>query len=154
MNAYRTPGRLPSLDLPGNDTWVTYSDGAARGNPGPASYGAAVIDPEGALREEISEAIGVSTNNIAEYLGLIAALDGAKRLGARRVEARLDSELIVKQAQGLYRVKHPNLTPLFTRVLQLRRDFEDVTFKHVPRAQNKLADALANEALDRLKRPL
>jgi ribonuclease H / adenosylcobalamin/alpha-ribazole phosphatase len=143
----------PSLDLPGDDTWVTYSDGAARGNPGPASYGAAVIDPEGVLRYEISEAIGVSTNNVAEYKGLIAALEAALEHGARRVQARLDSELIVKQALGEYRVKHPGLLPLFSRLQALRREFDDVSFRHVPRAQNKLADYLANRALDREKLP-
>ena len=144
----------PSLALPGNDTWVTYSDGAARGNPGPASYGAAVIDPGGVLRDEISEAIGITTNNIAEYKGLIAALESALELGARRVEARLDSELIVKQALGQYRVKHPGLLPLFTRVLQLRREFDYISFRHVPRAQNKLADALANQALYRTSKDM
>jgi len=143
----------PSLELPGNETWVTYSDGAARGNPGPASYGAAVIDPDGVLRDEISVAIGVNTNNVAEYQGLIAALESVLGFGAKRVEARLDSELIVRQAQGQYRVKHPGLLPLFSRVQELLRAFEDVSFRHVPRAENKLADYLANQALDREKLP-
>jgi ribonuclease HI len=148
-----TNSPTPSLDLPGNDTWVTYSDGAARGNPGPASYGAAVIDPDGVLRDEISVAIGFNTNNVAEYQGLIAALESALEHGAKRVQARLDSELIVRQALGEYRVKNAGLVPLFARLTELRHQFEDVSFRHVPRAQNKLADYLANQALDREKLP-
>ena len=133
----------------GNQTWITYSDGASRGNPGPASYGAVVIDPSGIVKHEASEPLGVTTNNIAEYRGLIAALEAALALGAERVEARLDSELLVRQAIGRYRVKNPGLIPLHNRVLNLRGQFDEVVFRHVPRAQNKRADALANEALDR-----
>jgi len=131
------------------ETWVTYSDGASRGNPGLASYGAVVIDPEGEVVHEVSETLGVTTNNIAEYRGLIAALESALALGAKRVEARLDSELLVRQAIGRYRVKNPGLIPLHNRVLNLRGQFNEVVFKHVPREQNKHADALANRALDR-----
>ncbi|HEU0075781.1 MAG TPA: ribonuclease HI family protein [Dehalococcoidia bacterium] len=131
------------------ETWVTYSDGASRGNPGPASYGALVIDPGGEVVHEASEPLGVTTNNIAEYRGLIAALEAALALGARRVEARMDSELLVRQAIGRYRVKNRGLIPLHNRVLNLRGQFDEVVFKHVPRAQNKQADALANQALDR-----
>lgn len=130
-------------------TWVTYSDGASRGNPGPASYGALVIDPGGEVVHEASEALGITTNNVAEYRGLIAALEAALALGARRVEARMDSELLVRQAIGRYRVKNPGLIPLHNRVLNLRGQFDEVVFKHVPRNQNKEADALANQALDR-----
>jgi ribonuclease HI len=131
------------------DTWVTYSDGASRGNPGLASYGAVVIDPTGSVVHEASEPLGVTTNNVAEYRGLIAALEAALALGARRVEARMDSELLVRQAIGRYRVKNPGLIPLHNRVLNLRGRFDEVVFRHVPRAQNKHADALANQALDR-----
>lgn len=130
-------------------TWVTYSDGASRGNPGPASYGALVVDPSGKVVHETSEALGVTTNNIAEYRGLIAALEAALALGAKRVEARMDSELLVRQAIGRYRVKSPGLIPLHNRVLNLRGQFDEVVFKHVTRDQNKHADALANRALDR-----
>ncbi len=129
--------------------WITYSDGASRGNPGPASYGALVLDPTGKLVHEAAEALGITTNNIAEYRGLIAALEAALALGARRVEARMDSELLVRQTIGRYRVKNPGLIPLHNRVLNLRGQFDEVVFKHVPRAQNKEADALANQALDR-----
>ncbi len=92
--------------------------------------------------------IGNATNNVAEYRGLIAALESALALGARRVEVRMDSELLVRQAIGRYRVKNPGLIPLHNRVLNLRSQFDEVVFHHVPRAQNKLADALANQALD------
>jgi ribonuclease HI len=131
-----------------SETWVTYSDGASRGNPGPASYGAVVIDPSGNVRHEASEKLGRATNNVAEYRGLIAALEAALALGARRVEARMDSELLVLQAIGRYRVKNPGLIPLHNRVLNLRGQFKEVVFKHVPRSLNKHADALANRALD------
>jgi ribonuclease HI len=130
------------------ETWITYSDGASRGNPGPASIGAVVIDPRGRVRHEVSERLGATTNNVAEYRGLIAALEAALALGARRVEARLDSELLVRQAIGRYRVKNPGLVPLHNRVLDLRGRFDEVVFRHVPRTQNKRADALANQALD------
>jgi ribonuclease HI len=130
------------------ETWITYSDGASRGNPGPASIGAVVIDPRGKVVHEVSERLGATTNNVAEYRGLIAALEAALALGARSVEARLDSELLVRQAIGRYRVKNPGLVPLHNRVLDLRGRFDEVVFRHVPRAQNKRADALANQALD------
>lgn len=133
----------------GDETWVVYSDGAARGNPGPASMGAVVMDPAGTVVYEVSEALGTATNNVAEYRALIAALEAALALGAKRVEARLDSELLVRQAIGRYRVKNPGLIPLHNRVLNLRGQFDEVVFKHVPRDQNKRADALANQALDR-----
>lgn len=138
-----------TADAPDNQSWVTYSDGASRGNPGPASMGAVVIDPSGTVRHEVSETLGETTNNVAEYRGLIAALEAALALGARRVEARLDSELLVRQAIGRYRVRNPGLIPLHNRVLVLRSRFDEVVFRHVPRAQNKHADALANQALDR-----
>jgi probable phosphoglycerate mutase len=128
--------------------WVVYSDGASRNNPGPAAMGAVVIDPSGQVRREISQALGVTTNNVAEYRGLLAGLQAALELGARRVEARMDSELIVRQATGRYRVKHPGLIPLFQQLQALRSRFDQVVFAHVPRALNKHADALANQALD------
>jgi ribonuclease HI len=131
-----------------NDTWVVYSDGASRGNPGPASMGAVVIDPSGQVRHEVSETLGIGTNNFAEYRGLIAGLEAALALGAKRVDARTDSELLVRQAIGRYRVKNPGLIPLHNRLLGLRSRFDEVVFRHVPRTQNKHADALANRALD------
>jgi ribonuclease HI len=132
-----------------SETWVTYSDGASRGNPGPASYGALVIDPGGEVVHEASEPLGITTNNIAEYRGLIAALEAALALGAERVEARMDSELLVRQAMGRYKVKNPGLIPLHKRVIELSRRFGAIEFKHVRREFNKHADSLANQALDR-----
>lgn len=128
--------------------WLVYTDGASRGNPGPSAYGAVVIDPSGEERHTVGERIGITTNNVAEYRGLVAGLEAALALGARRVEVRMDSELIVRQAIGRYRVKHPGLIPLHNRVLNLRSQFDEVVFRHVPREMNKVADRLANLALD------
>lgn len=134
-----------------NAPWVVYSDGASRGNPGPAAAGALVLDPAGKVCAEISEPLGIQTNNFAEYQGLIKGLEAAIACGARSVEVRMDSELLVKQATGVYRVKHPGLIPLSVRVNELRRKLDAVTFKHVRREFNKQADALANRALDAMK---
>jgi ribonuclease HI len=130
------------------DLWIVYSDGASRGNPGPAAIGAVVIDPSGRVLHEISETLGLTTNNVAEYRALIAGLEAALALGARRVEVRMDSELIVRQAIGRYRVKNPGLMPYHQRLISLRPRFDEVIFRHVPRAMNSHADALANRALD------
>lgn len=127
--------------------WV---DGACRGNPGPASIGALIASPDGTVLKEISERLGVSTNNIAEYTALVRALEEAKVLGIRRVEAHGDSQLLVRQMSGQYRVKHPGLKPLHARALALSKAFEHFSFTHVPREENREADRLANEALDRL----
>ena len=143
-----TAANVPPADQP--DTWVIYADGASRGNPGPAALGAVVIDPTGVVRHEASERLGITTNNVAEYRGLIAGLEGALALGAKRVEARLDSELVVRQAIGRYRVRNPGLIPYHNRVLALRSQFDEVVFRHVPRELNRHADALANRALDRV----
>jgi ribonuclease HI len=135
---------------PGNqsDWWIVYCDGASRGNPGRSAYGAAVFDPQGRERHRTSGAIGTATNNVAEYRGLIAGLEAALALEAKRVEVRMDSELVVRQVIGRYRVRNPGLVPLHRRVLALRPRFDEVVFKHVPREQNRLADSLANQALD------
>jgi hypothetical protein len=95
--------------------------------------GAVVIDPEGHVRQEISQGLGITTNNIAEYTGLIAGLEAALALGARRVEVRMDSELIMRQAIGRYRVRHPGLIPLYSKLQELRSKFDHVAFAHVPR---------------------
>lgn len=128
--------------------WVIYSDGASRGNPGPASIGSVVFDPDGVERATVSEVIGITTNNVAEYRGLIAGVEKALELGATRLEARMDSELVVRQATGRYRVKHPGLIPYAQKLQSLRSRFDELTFRHVPREQNKIADGLANAALD------
>ena len=125
-----------------------YTDGACRGNPGPAAIGAILQDETGATIPEISRSIGRSTNNRAEYNALIVALDEALNLGAKNVDIRLDSELVQRQIQGKYRVKDANLRPLFQQAKQLLSKFESFSLTHIPREQNKAADILANRALD------
>jgi ribonuclease HI len=127
---------------------IAYCDGASRGNPGPSSYGIVIYDREGEELHRGARAIGRGTNNEAEYHGAIAALEAALGLGAREVELRMDSELVVRQLWGRYRVRNPRLTPLYKRLLDLRSRFDRVSFVHVPRNQNKIADKLANQALD------
>ena len=125
--------------------WV---DGACRGNPGPASVGGVIMSAQGSILREISERLGETTNNVAEYTALIRALEEAQALGARRVEAFSDSQLLVRQMEGRYRVKHPGLKPLHARATALAECFERFVFTHVPREENAQADRLANEALD------
>ena len=125
------------------------ADGGSRGNPGPSGYGAVVLDP--VTREVLLEraaAIGVATNNVAEYGGLIAGLQAARELGADVVEVRMDSKLVVEQMSGRWQVKHPSMKPLAQQALALVREFTSVDFGWIPRAQNSLADALANAAMD------
>lgn len=126
-----------------------YSDGGARGNPGPAGIGAVILDERGSAVEEISEYIGEATNNQAEYKALLAALSKAKELGARELEVFLDSELAVKQLNRQYRVKDKELAPLFVSVYNLSLGFKKIIFKHINREKNKLADRLVNLALDK-----
>ncbi len=128
---------------------VAYSDGASRGNPGPASVGAVVYDEAGAELRLISQALGFATNNQAEYQGAIAAVEAALDLGASAVELRMDSELIVRQLEGRYRVRNLKLRPLFEQLQALRGRFQRFAVRHVPREDNRVADRLANDALDR-----
>jgi ribonuclease HI len=132
----------------GSERWSVYADGASRGNPGPASIGAAVYDPDGREVHTVSRRLGRATNNEAEYQAAIAGLEGALALGARHVELRLDSELVVRQLQYRYRVRNPRLQPFFHRIIELRNRFESFDVVHVPRTSNKRADQLANLALD------
>jgi ribonuclease HI len=125
-----------------------YIDGGARGNPGPAGYGVRIEDADGELVEELHGALGVATNNVAEYNGLLAALRWAVDHGHRDVHIRSDSELLVKQMRGEYKVKHPGLQPLFVRARLLVMELGKVTFEHVRREQNKEADRLSNVAMD------
>jgi ribonuclease HI len=127
---------------------IVYADGAARGNPGPAAIGATVKDEDGRIVARISQRIGTTTNNQAEYRAIIAALEKAIRLGAKRVVVKSDSELVVKQINGKYRVKKATLKPLYQRVKQLQGLLEGFTIAHIPRQQNIEADNLANIALD------
>ena len=134
---------------PARDGWHRMqADGAARGNPGPAAYGFVLDTPSGAELAGEGVAIGEATNNVAEYRGLIAGLERAVALGVTRLEVRMDSELVVRQMTGRYRVKHPGLVPLFRRARALVESLEHWDIRHVPREQNKRADALANQALD------
>ena len=124
------------------------ADGASRGNPGPAAYGAVVYDAADTELRALGGAIGRATNNVAEYRGAIAAVAAALELGATELELRLDSQLIVRQLQGRYRVRNAALKPLFTQLTQLLDRLDVVRLRHVPREQNTRADELANAALD------
>src|ERR1700675_1710644 len=123
-------------------------DGAARGNPGPASYGLVLKRPDGAPLESLGKYIGRTTNNVAEYYALIAALDYAAANGIKRLRVQSDSQLIVNQMKGLYKVKHPDLRPLHERAKKMAATLEAFTIQYVPREQNRAADAAANAALD------
>ena len=123
------------------------ADGASRGNPGPAAIGATIKDGQGNLVARISRRIGTATNNQAEYMALIAALNEAIRLGARKVDINLDSQLVVRQINGQYRVKNNVLKSLLHEVRQLAGCLEQFNIAHVPRQQNAEADRLANMAL-------
>jgi ribonuclease HI len=125
-----------------------FADGGSRGNPGPAASGSVLLDPSGTQIEIIGTFLNVATNNVAEWTALVQGLEAASRLGIRRLAVRLDSELVVKQMSGEYRVKHPDLQPLHRRASQLCRKFERVDIRHVPRKQNALADAVVNRVLD------
>ena len=130
------------------DAIVAYIDGGARGNPGPAGYGVRIEQPDGVLIEEFGESIGTATNNVAEYRGLIAALEWTRRHGHNRLHVRSDSLLLVQQMLGRFKVKHPNLLPLYARARLLAHEIGRVTFEHVGRALNEEADRLANAAMD------
>jgi len=127
---------------------IIHTDGAARGNPGPAAIGATIKDEKGSLLASISRRIGITTNNQAEYRAIITALEKAISLGAKQVDVRADSELVVKQINGRYKVKNVALRPLYQKVVQLIGSLEDFTISYIPRQQNSEADKLANKALD------
>jgi ribonuclease HI len=127
---------------------VAYIDGGARGNPGPAGFGVRIEEEDGTLVGEFSEAIGVATNNVAEYRGLLAALEWAKAHGERALHVRSDSLLLVQQMKGVYKVKNAGLIPLHSKARILAHDIGRVTFEHVGRAKNAHADRLANAAMD------
>jgi ribonuclease HI len=136
------------------DVWTAYCDGASRGNPGPASYGVVLCDPAGTLVGEISESIGINTNQVAEYEALIRALSELADRGARRVKILTDSQFVVYQVTGLYRAKDERMKALLARVKEREAQFENVELFHIARSShehNRRADALANRALDREK---
>lgn len=126
-------------------------DGGSRGNPGPAAYGVVIRDARGEPLAKLKKYIGRSTNNVAEYYGLIAAMDYAQSHGVRAIRIESDSELLVKQMRGLYKVKSADLQPLYERAQKTAKLFESFRIDHVYREQNREADALANEALDEVE---
>ena len=140
------PKRAPSGAV-GEEVRI-YSDGAARGNPGPAGAGAVITDPSGKVLERLGRYLGRQTNNHAEYMGLIIGLERAKELGVRRVQIFADSELMIRQLQGRYQVKSATLKPLYDRARKLIGAFEKTTLTHVLRAQNAEADEMSNRAID------
>ncbi len=145
------PSLFSSDDERELDAIIVYSDGGSRGNPGPAAIGAVVLDSSSAPPRRlavVSERIGVTTNNVAEYRALIAGLEAAAPFRARRLSARADSMLVVQQLRGAWKVKQPHLRPLFERARELLTHYDEVELQHVPRDENTDADALVNAALD------
>lgn len=129
-----------------------YTDGGARGNPGPAGIG--VVLKVKSKKSKVKKYIGKATNNQAEYQALLAGLELAQSNGVDELKVFMDSELIVKQMQGEYRVKNPDLKPLFAQALALTNKFISVSWHHIPREKNKAADKLVNEAIDNVKRKI
>ncbi len=131
---------------------VIYTDGGARGNPGPAGIGVVFYKDDGAGNQtrvdEIKKYIGETTNNFAEYTALVTALERAAELGYKSIQCYLDSELVVRQLTGVYKIKEATLRPLAARVLALTNKFDSITFTHVPREKNAEADKLVNLAID------
>jgi ribonuclease HI len=125
-----------------------FADGGSRGNPGPAASGAVLVAPDGSVLDEVGQFLGVATNNVAEWTALCIGLERAAERGIVRLAVRMDSELVVKQMRGEYRVKHADLQPLHRRAQALLRRFQHVDIKHVPRKENALADRLVNHVLD------
>ncbi|MEX0649945.1 MAG: ribonuclease HI family protein [Candidatus Andersenbacteria bacterium] len=129
---------------------ILHTDGGARGNPGPAGIGYVLVIEDDAKIEH-GEYIGEKTNNYAEYMALIKGLERAHQEKVTDIKCYLDSELVVKQLKGQYRVKHPDLKPLFEQVKEVAEDFNTISYTHIPRAKNKGADKLVNWALDKAK---
>jgi len=141
-------GEAPAEPKPAVAAYRANIDGGSRGNPGPAAYGVIVRDGRGEVVAKLKKYIGRSTNNVAEYYGLIAALDYAESHGVRAIRIESDSELLVKQMRGQYKVKSEDLRPFFERAQKMSKAFDSFRIEHVYREQNREADALANEALD------
>jgi ribonuclease HI len=127
---------------------VLHVDGGARGNPGPAAIGIVISDADGTVVEEVAEAIGPATNNVAEYRALLRGLERARQLEATELEIVGDSELIARQVTGAYRVRHPSMKPLYEQAVAALRGFDRWHIRTVPRTENARADALVNAALD------
>lgn len=127
---------------------IIYTDGGSRGNPGPGALGVVIADESGKVLKEYSHYLGEVTNNQAEYEAVIFALQKAKQLKIKEIELRVDSELIGRQLLGQYKIKDPDLRPLFIKAWNLRLDYDKVDIKIIPREQNKQADKLVNRELD------
>jgi ribonuclease HI len=136
---------------PGPAALVVHVDGGARGNPGPAAIGVVVSGPDGAVLDQVAERIGVATNNVAEYRAVIKGAERAAELGARELQIVNDSELVARQLNGVYKVKHPAMRPLYDEARAALSAFQRWSIRSVPRAENAAADELVNEALDGLK---
>ena len=143
----KLPLREKSAAGPGRTVRV-YSDGAARGNPGPAGAGAVLTDAAGNVIARLGRYLGKQTNNVAEYEGLLLGLKHARELGYREVEVRADSQLLIRQLKGEYAVRHAGLKPLHAEALRLLRSFDRYDLQHVPREENALADEMSNRAID------
>lgn len=130
------------------DKLIIYTDGGARGNPGPAAVGIVIRDESGKLLKKFSQFLGAKTNNEAEYEAVIGALTLGNKMGASHPEIYLDSELLVRQLNNIYRVKNHRLQGLILQVRNLETKFKRVSFRYIPREKNKLADELVNECLD------
>lgn len=132
-----------------DDLLYIWSDGGARGNPGPAGAGVVISRSDGEVVENLSRYLGQTTNNVAEYRALLLGLERALQLQAAAVRVHLDSQLVVRQLQGSYRVRKPHLRPLYQQAQDMLRRFKRAELVHVPREQNRAADRLVNEAIDR-----
>jgi len=145
--------RANSRTSPGADGTVpskvrVYSDGAARGNPGPSGAGAVLVDASGTVVDRLGKYLGIQTNNYAEYMGLLLGLKRARELGIREVEVFADSELMIRQLGGRYQVRSPSLRPLYEEALRVLNDFSRVKLVYVPRKMNAAADEMSNRAID------
>ena len=143
-----------------NQKIIAYTDGGSRGNPGPAALGVVIQDVHGTVLKAYGEALGVKTNNEAEYAAVVSALKkirqtfGKEKAKKMSVEVRMDSELVMRQLTGVYRIETEHLFPFFMAIWNLRLDFDEVLFTHVPREKNKDADRMVNETLDKEQKQL
>lgn len=151
--AARTPAKTAPRKAapPKAGEYTVFVDGAARGNPGEAGAGAVITGPDGVIVKEVREYLGVATNNVAEYRALLMALNETLAMGIKKVRICADSELMVKQVNGVYRVKNEGLKPLYSEAVRLLKGFSSYSVTHVRREKNKEADRLANEAVDSVR---
>jgi ribonuclease HI len=140
------PSNEPPITSGGR--YTIFTDGGARGNPGPAAAGGVIVDSDGIVTAEVTEYLGIATNNVAEYKALILTLTRAFELGCRRVGVKMDSELVVKQLSGAYRVKDEKMIPLHAEARRLLAQFDERSIEHISRSANKRADKLVNAVLD------